>query len=339
VSAARSVHPLATLPALAAAAGLALLVFLAALAVGSESIPLAQLWRIAVGAEGGIHADIVLGLRMPRALTAFACGGLLALAGVLMQVMLRNPLADPYVLGLAGGAGTGALAAMLAGAAAWAVTASAWAGALVSVALVLACSRGSFRGALPDADEPLRLLLTGIALAIGWAALITLGLALAPDASLRGMLFWLMGDLDGAEDFRPPLVGLAILTAAALLFARDLNVLALGASRARTLGVSTGAVRLYVLGIASAATALAVTTIGTLGFIGLIVPNAVRLAAGNDQRLVLPVCALVGGTLLVAADTVARSALAPLQLPVGAVVALAGAPIFIALLMRRGVDR
>jgi len=147
-----------------------------------------------------------------------------------------------------------------------------------------------------------------------------------------------MGDLDGTEDFWPPLLGLGVLSATALLLARDCNVLALGTSRAQTLGVATARVRLYVLIIASAATAFAVTTIGTLGFLGLIVPNAVRLAAGNDQRVVLPVSALVGGALLLLADTVARSALAPLQLPVGTVVALGGVPIFIALLARRSSE-
>ncbi len=328
-------HRLPALPAFAAAATAALAAFAIALAHGSESISLLRLWRILTGGEGGLHAEIVLGLRMPRALAAFGCGGLLALAGALMQVMLRNPLADPYVLGLAGGAGTGALAAMLAGLGATAVTASAWAGALVSVALVLGLSGTSFRLGLPQADEPLRLLLTGIALAIGWAALITLALALAPDASLRGMLFWLMGDLDGAEDFWPPLIGLVVLTTAAFVLARDFNVLGLGTGRAYTLGIATARVRLYAMLIASAATAFAVTTIGTLGFLGLIVPNAVRLVAGNDQRVVLPVSALLGGALLVIADTVARSALAPLQLPVGAVVALGGVPLFVALLARR----
>jgi len=339
VSPASATRGLAALPAFAAAALIVMVAFVTALANGSEPIALVRLWGILTGSESGLHADIVLGLRMPRALTAFGCVGLLALAGALMQVMLRNPLADPYVLGLAGGAGTGALAAMLAGLGAVAVTASAWAGALISVALVLALGSRSFRGTLPQADEPLRLLLTGIALAIGWAALITLALALAPDASLRGMLFWLMGDLDGTEDFWPPLLGLGVLAAAALVLARDCNVLALGTSRAQTLGVASARVRLYLLIIASAATAFAVTTIGTLGFLGLIVPNAVRLAAGNDQRVVLPVSALVGGALLLLADTVARSALAPMQLPVGAVVALGGVPIFIALLARRSSER
>ena len=320
--------------AIAIALLIAVAALVAALAFGTEIVPPQRIWLIFVGDEASIHADIVLGLRMPRALTAFACGGLLAVAGALMQVMLRNPLADPYVLGLAGGAGTGALAAMLAGVGSVGVLAGAWAGALASVGLVLTFGGSSFRGGAlgVQGEEPLRLLLTGVALASGWAALIALALALAPDASLRGMLFWLMGDLDGAESFGLPLSGLAGVLLLALLLARDLNVLSLGADVAHALGVSVGRIRLCVLLLASGATALAVTACGTLAFIGLIIPNAIRLVCGNDQRLVLPMCALCGGAFLTAADTVARSALSPLQLPVGAIIALAGVPLFIALL-------
>ena len=314
---------------------------LTALALGTEAVALTRLVRILRGAEHGMYADIVLGLRMPRALAAFGSGGLLALAGALMQIMLRNPLADPYILGLAGGAGTGALVAMVLGTGDHGILGASWAGAIVSVILVITLGQRSFSGrdTLGDADEPLRLLLIGVALAIAWAAFITLILALAPDASLRGMLFWLMGNLDGAEDYLPSIVGLAILTSLAVAIARDLNLVSLGSSRAHALGVSPGRLRLIVLLLASAATALAVTTVGTVGFLGLLVPNAVRLLTGNDQRILLPVSALAGGALLTGADTIARSAVAPLQLPVGAVVALVGVPAFVALLSQKAVRR
>jgi iron complex transport system permease protein len=318
--------------ALLALASLAL-----AMASGSVWIAPGRLVAVLFGAETGVHADIVLGLRWPRAAAAFAAGGLLALAGALMQTLLRNPLADPYVLGLAGGAGTGALGAMLAGWQASFIVGAAWSGALLSVVLVLVLgSRTLFvAGSGGETEQPLRLLLIGVALATGWAALIMLVLSAAPDASLRGMIFWLMGDLDGAESFAAPAVALALLLAAALALARDCNVFMRGADAARTLGVPVARLRLLIMLIASAATAFAVTTVGTIGFVGLIVPNAVRIALGNDQRLALPACVMGGGALLVMADTLARSVLAPTQLPVGAVMAVAGVPAFIYLVMRR----
>jgi iron complex transport system permease protein len=322
---------------LSVATVVALAAFGLALASGSEWISWRRLFAVLTGAEAGIHADIVLGLRLPRALAAFVAGGLLALAGALMQILLRNPLADPYVLGLAGGAGTGALGAMLLGLQTSLVVACAWAGALASVVLVLALGSASLLVPTPgrEADQPLRLLLVGVALATGWAAVIMLVLALAPDASLRGMLFWLMGDLDGAEAFAPPAIALALLLAAAVVFGRDCNALLRGANAARTLGVPVERLRLALMLLASAATAFAVTTVGTIGFVGLIVPNAVRIALGNDQRLALPACVLGGGTLLVLADTLARTVVAPAQLPVGAVMALIGVPAFVWLVVRR----
>jgi len=291
----------------------------------------------AFGAEPfSLRAQVLRELRLPRVLTAFACGGLLALAGALMQVLFRNALADPYILGLAGGAGTGALAAMAFGASAISVLAGAWAGALVSVGLLLWFGRESFRSAAVSraAHDMHRLLLTGVALASGWAALITLLLSLAPEASLKGLLFWMMGDLDAADGWHLPVGVLFVAVPAAWAMARDLNVLCLGGTMAHTLGVATDRVRLLVMLLASLAAAAAVTTAGTIAFVGLIVPNAMRRIAGNDQRWLLPASVLAGGILLTVADTVARTVIAPMQLPVGAVVALIGVPAFIALLAR-----
>jgi iron complex transport system permease protein len=274
---------------------------------------------------------------MPRVLAAFSAGGLLAIAGALMQVLLRNPLADPYVLGVAGGAAAGALGAMLLRMDPIGVLAASWAGALISIMLVLRLGRRDLSagtGAVA-AEQPLRLLLIGVALAAGWGAMITLLLAIAPDASLRGMLFWLIGDLDGTEKYQPVLIALLAIAVIATLRGRELNVLARGAQWAQTVGVSVPTERRYLLLLASAATAVAVTTVGTVGFVGLIVPNAVRLLVGNDQRLVLPLSALVGGTLLTFADTVARSVIAPMQLPVGAMIAVLGVPAFIWLVAHR----
>jgi iron complex transport system permease protein len=318
---------LAILAALAVAAVAALAL---ALAIGSVPVDGAAVLGALTGATGDTHAAIVRELRLPRALAAFAVGGLLALAGALMQVLLRNPLADPYVLGISGGAAVGALGAMLAGAAAL-VTAAALGGALVSTLVVFMLARA---GAERVPWTSTRLLLTGVVVAAGWGALIALMLTLAPDAQVKGMLFWLIGDLGGASFPVPALVALAITLVGALAFARDLNVLARGEEVAAALGVAVGRTTLLLCMLAALATAAAVTTAGSVGFVGLVVPHALRLVVGNDQRLLVPASALAGGALLVLADTLARTVVAPAQLPVGVLTALAGVPMFLWLLRR-----
>jgi len=300
-----------------------------ALVVGSVAIhPLAVLEALRDSA-GGLDADIVRELRLPRAVNAFATGGLLAVAGVLMQVLVRNPLADPYVLGISGGAAVGALGAILVGAAGFLVPGAAFVGAAASTALVLALGRAG------GAWMPTRLLLVGVIVAAGWGAVVTFMLAVAPDQRLRGMLFWLMGDLSHASGGGIALGALAVGAAAALVLARKLNLLAHGDDRAAILGVEVAPTRLAVFLLASMLTAAAVTTAGTVGFIGLVVPHLVRLASGEDHRVLVPGAALLGGGLLVLADTLARTLLAPQQLPVGVVTALVGVPLFLFLLARR----
>lgn len=326
---------------LALAAGLSLGV---ALASGSAPVPLAELPRLLLQPDGSAASDVVHALRLPRALSAFATGGLLALAGALMQVLLRNPLADPYVLGISGGAAAGALLVLATGlgasaaVAALAVPMGAFAGALLTiVAVFLIAHRDLARvAAAGTLDTAPRLLLTGVMLAAGWSALVTLLLALAPEAQLRGMLFWLAGDLSGAGSPAVPLTALALLLALSWPLARDLNVLLRGPLAAAALGVRVVVLRRTLYALASAAAAVAVTTAGSIGFIGLVVPHALRLVLGNDQRVLLPACALGGGALLVLADTLARTAVAPLQLPVGVITALLGVPTFLVLLLRRG---
>ncbi len=318
----------AAILALVAAAGLAALAW--ALAAGSVSIDGAAIFRALTDGTPGTEAAIVRELRLPRALAAFAVGGLLALAGALMQVLLRNPLADPYILGISGGAAVGALGAMLAGAAAW-VTPAALGGALASTLLVFGLAR---TGAERAPWTTTRLLLTGVVVAAGWGALIALLLTLAPDAQVKGMLFWLIGDLGGASAATPALVTLAVALCGALAFARDLNVLARGEDVATALGVAVARTTLLLCAVSALATAVAVTTAGSVGFVGLVVPHALRLVIGNDQRLLLPACVLTGGTLLLLADTLARTVAAPIQLPVGVITALVGVPVLLALLAR-----
>jgi iron complex transport system permease protein len=307
---------------------LALASFWTALAAGSIAVAAGDVLSALFG-QPAPGADVVLQLRLPRALAAFACGGLLALAGALMQVLLRNPLADPYILGISGGAGVGALFAMLLGLPALGIDGLAFAGALGAMLLVFGLAHGD------GSWTQTRLLLTGVIVAAGCGALVALMLAVAPEDRLRGMLFWLMGDLAQATDTWPPLLVLAAALALAMPFARELNLLARGLLQAQALGVAVSRLRYAVYLLASLATAAAVTTAGSIGFVGLVVPHLVRLATGHDQRLLLPASVLAGGSLLVLADTLARTLIAPQQLPVGVLTALIGVPIFLFLLSRQ----
>ncbi len=299
-----------------------------ALITGSVRLPWTALWQGINPASHGIDHNLIYELRAPRAFSAFATGGLLAVAGALMQVLLRNPLADPYILGVSGGAAVGALLAMTVGLGALAISGAAFAGALTSILLVFALARR--RGAW----TPTRLLLTGVVVAAGWGALISFILATSPDTSLHGMLFWLMGDLSNSHRPAGALITLAVGLGAALPVARHLNVLSRGELPALGAGVATGPLHVYIYLLASLLTAAAVTLAGSIGFVGLITPHVLRLVMGNDQRLLLPASALLGGSLLVIADTLARSVLAPQQLPVGILTALLGVPLFLYLLNR-----
>jgi iron complex transport system permease protein len=182
----------------------------------------------------------------------------------------------------------------------------------------------------------MRLLLTGVVVAAGWGAVIALLLTLAPDAQIRGMLFWLIGDLSSATLAWPALAALVLVLVAALAHSRDLNVLAHGEDVAAALGVAVPRVTFALHALAATATAVAVTTAGSVGFVGLVVPHALRLTLGNDQRLLLPAAAIAGGALLMLADTLARSIAAPTQLPVGVLTALIGVPVFLYLLAKGG---
>ncbi|NNF40517.1 MAG: iron ABC transporter permease [Woeseiaceae bacterium] len=302
--------------------------FIAALASGSADISFGETLRILTGGGNEQARSLILELRLPRALTAFAVGGLLAVAGVLMQVLLRNPLAEPYILGSSGGAAVAALLAMIMGFGSTIVDVSAFAGAMAATLLVFSIAHGT------GSWTPARLLLTGVVLAAGFSAATTLLLAMSPDQNLRGMLFWLMGDLSFAYDPARCLVLLTLLVVAGTLGARHLNVLARGELQAAIVGLPVQAFR-YLIFIASAlATALSVTTVGVIGFIGLVVPHLVRLVIGSDHRVVLPASALAGGALLIVADTLARTLLAPRQLPVGALTAAIGVPLFLVLMSR-----
>jgi len=302
--------------------------FVFALASGSASIGFLDAMRALGGEVPDEVRTLVLDLRLPRALTAFAVGGLLAVAGVLMQVLLRNPLADPYILGTSGGAAVAALLAILLGLSSLIVDLAAFGGALAATVLVFSIAHGT------GSWTPTRLLLTGVVLAAGFSAATTLLLALSPEQQLRGMLFWLMGDLSFAFEPARSLWLLLLLTVMATLLARQLNVLARGEMQAAIVGLPVSGFRYLVFIASSLATAIAVTTVGVIGFVGLVVPHLIRIIAGSDHRIVVPASALAGGALLVVADTLARTIMAPRQLPVGALTATIGVPLFLLLMSR-----
>ncbi|OOZ38562.1 ABC transporter permease [Solemya pervernicosa gill symbiont] len=299
-----------------------------ALASGSVDLTIPELIATLSGSGEPLHQTILYELRLPRAVAAATTGALLALAGVLMQVLLRNPLADPYILGISGGAAVAALLSILLGlGGAW-LTGSALLGALLAMALVFGLARGK------GDWSPSRLLLTGVVIAAGWGALISFILTLSPADHLHGMLFWLMGDLSNSSSPWGALIILIIGLLLTLPLARNLNILAHGELQATTLGIDVTRLRFSVYLLASLLTAAAVVQAGTVGFVGLIVPHLLRLSGFRDHRLLIPASALLGATLLLFADTLARVLLAPQQLPVGVVTAMLGVPLFLYLLRR-----
>lgn len=307
---------------------LAPLAGLAGLFAGSVSLSpgetLAALWQ----PDEGVAARILWDLRLPRVAAAFACGALLSVAGLLLQVLVRNPLAEPYILGISGGAALGALAALLLGAALPGVQGAAFAGALAAMGAVFLLSGGL-------GWNPFRLLLTGVVLSAGFGAGVSLLLALAPAADSRGMLFWLMGDLGYATAPGGLWLTLVLVLGVALGQARALDVLAAGELQARALGVAVRPLQLAIFVTASLATAVVVTQAGPVGFVGLIVPHALRLAGLAGHRWLLPAAALAGGSFLTLADLAARTLAAPQQLPVGVFTALIGVPLLLWLLASR----
>jgi len=312
---------------------LAIVALMIALASGSADISLEQTLDALRGTAPENTRLLITELRLPRALTAFSVGGLLAVAGVLMQVLLRNPLAEPYILGSSGGAAVAALLAMVFGLGSIIIDLAAFGGAMVATLLVFSIAHGT------GSWTPARLLLTGVVLAAGFSAATTLLLALSPEQNLRGMLFWLMGDLSFAFEPGRTLWLLLALVIIGTLAARHLNVLSRGELQAAIVGMPISGFRYLVFGAASLATALSVTTAGVIGFIGLVVPHLVRLVSGSDHRVVLPASALAGGSLLVIADTLARTIMAPRQLPVGALTAMIGVPLFLVLMSRNRESR
>jgi len=312
---------------------------------------LAVLLGLAAGSSGwGFAApEIVWQIRAPRVLAGFGAGAALALAGALMQLLTRNALADPYVLGVSSGASVGALSAMLLGAiglggwAEWGVAAGAAIGAFVATLLLLALSwRVLARAGVSGAQEaPVSLLLIGVMIGAAGSAVVTLLLTFAPEAQLRGMVFWLLGDLNGATHWSAVWTALVVALAISWPWAHQLDWLARGDAWAATLGVPVLRRRRQVLLASALATGGAVATGGAIGFVGLVAPHALRLLGLREAPWLLPASALAGGTFVVLADAAARTVVAPIQLPVGVIAAAVGVPSFLALLLHgpRGASR
>ncbi len=300
------------------------------LSAGSMTISPWALFQLMTG-DGGdaLTRQLVWELRAPRVAAGFIVGGLLALAGTLMQTLVRNPLADPFILGTAGGAAAGALTGLtvfhLSGP--W-LSINALGGAALSTLLVmaLASERGSW--------SPIRLLLTGVVIATGWGALVSFLLVTQSGTDLQSIMFWLLGDLSRAHN---AFIALGVLVAGLLVTLRiapALDVMAQGELRAAALGISVRRAQMLVFLLASALTAAAVAVAGTIGFIGLITPHLVRLLGAGNHRAVAFGSVILGGAILTLADTASRTLLAPTQLPVGVLTASLGVPFFLYLLRR-----
>jgi len=304
-------------------------IFITSLLIGSVDIGTKQLLHALWVQDDSLVSSVVLDLRLPRTVVGFMVGAMLALAGALMQVLLRNPLAEPYILGVSGGASAAVLIAMLSGLSGLWISGSAFMGALVSTLLVFGLAHGK------GDWSPARLLLTGVVIATGWGALISLILSVTQGAQLRGMLFWLMGDLSYAQYTHWSMMALLACLIVSLMISRNLNILARGELQAATLGVSPRKIRYLVYFLSSLLAATAVTLAGNVGFVGLIVPHAIRLMVGSDHRILLPAAFLLGGCLVMLADCLARTVIAPQQLPVGVLTAIIGIPVFLVLLRRQ----
>ncbi len=305
--------------------------------VGASGLGPGDLLRALTGHADPLDEAILLQLRLPRVVLAGLIGGALGLSGGAFQGLLRNPLAEPYVLGVSGGAAVGAVGVVVTGLGTdhpWTLPLGALCGAVAAMALVLEISRR----ASPGGMDTRVLILSGVIAGAFFNAIILLLLSIADVESFRSAIFWMMGNLGGADWDANALLALLLLPAAVALFslARALNLLSRGEEVAHALGASVGRVKLTAYLAASLMVAAAVAAGGVIGFVGLIVPHAVRIAWGNDHRLLLPASFLAGMAFLILADTVARVVVAPAELPTGVVTAVAGVPFFVILLVRGG---
>jgi iron complex transport system permease protein len=306
-----------------------------AIRVGAVGLDTTEVVGALAGRGDAVDVAIVRGLRAPRALLAALVGAALALAGACFQALLRNPLADPYILGIASGASTGAVLAVATGVSVlgvWTLPVAGFVGALLALVLVLRIA--VVGDGIMDGRT---MLLAGVIVASFAQAVVLLALAVTDDVEFRTALLWTMGSLAGATWERATVLSIALVLCIGVLLpvARALNLLAIGEVTAAVLGTQVERTKWRVLGAASLLTAVAVSMAGTIGFVGLVVPHAVRLVCGSDNRLLLPASMLAGASFLVMADLIARTVVSPGELPLGVITALIGVPVFVVLLRRK----
>ena len=303
-----------------------------ALATGSSDIGLYELASFLSG-DSDSFTKTIFTLRAERAVDGFIVGALLSMAGALLQVLLRNPLAEPYILGISGGAGVTTLSALLLGLSTSWTPLTSFAGALASTLLVFSLSYSNGNWTTE------RLLLTGVVIAAGWSAAISFLLTISSQQQMQGMLFWLMGDLSQSSHTTTGLVILLLTFVVSWAIARPLNLLLRGQQQAAALGENIQLLRVIIFILAAAMTATSVSMAGSIGFVGLIIPHSLRLIGLRDYRYLLPAAVLSGGSFLILADALARTLLAPQQIPVGVITAMLGVPVFLLLLQKQYKSR
>ena len=300
---------------------------LLSLSIGSEYIPLSNLW----GKEQSKHLeDILLLIRLPRIFNALTIGALLSLAGLMIQNLVKNPLADPYILGVSGASASIQLIIIASGAVLplWLFILIGFIASLLSLLLLIKIS--SKNGLNTN-----NLLLSGVVIAFAYGAIISLVLTLSPMSSTKSMLFWLMGDLSFSQFSVIPILFLIIGVLWTYKYHKEMDLLARGEFFAKKCGVDVDKINLILLLSSSIFTAIAVSMAGTIGFVGLVVPHIARLLVGNTHAKLIPLSALIGAIVLLIADTFSRTIVAPIQLPVGIFTAIFGVPVFLILLHKK----